>query len=65
METAGLSLEEVDKLFEVKYANGRSMTYREAAREAKEEMKARMNQKKYDKDSPGEKQSTAELEYVT
>lgn len=35
------------------------------AREAKEEMKARMDQEKYDKDSPDEKQNTTELEYVT
>lgn len=65
VETAGLSLEEVDKLFEIKYANGGSMTHREAAREAKEEMKARMDQEKYGKVSPDEKQNTTELEYVT
>lgn len=65
VETAGLSLEEVDKLFEIKYANGGSITYREAAREAKKEMKARMDQEKHDQDSPGEKQNTTEVEYVT
>ena len=47
VETAGLSLEEVDKLFEIKYANGRAMTYREAAREAKEEMKASVDHEEY------------------
>lgn len=35
------------------------------AREAKEEMKARMDQEKYGKVSPDEKQNTTELEYVT
>lgn len=35
VETAGLSLEEIDKLFEIKYHGGKDMTYREAADEAK------------------------------
>lgn len=33
--TAGLSLEEIDKLFEIKYYGDKSMTYREAAETAK------------------------------
>lgn len=41
VETAGLSLEEVDKLFEIKYASGRSMTYHEAGQKAKEETMVR------------------------
>ncbi|EAW24588.1 sugar porter family MFS transporter [Aspergillus fischeri NRRL 181] len=36
VETSGLSLEEVDRLFEIKYHGGRNMTYRDAARKAKE-----------------------------
>lgn len=36
VETSGLSLEEVDKLFEIKYYGGKDMTYRHAARRAKE-----------------------------
>ncbi|KAJ6099681.1 hypothetical protein N7467_001216 [Penicillium canescens] len=35
VETAGLSLEEIDKLFEVKYYGDKSMTYQEAAETAK------------------------------
>lgn len=39
VETAGLSLEEVDKLFEIHYAGGSKMTYHEAAQQAKESHK--------------------------
>lgn len=35
VETAGLSLEEIDKLFEVKYYGDKSMAYQEAAETAK------------------------------
>ncbi|KAJ5653109.1 hypothetical protein N7490_000112 [Penicillium lividum] len=35
VETAGLSLEEIDKLFEIKYYGDKSMTYQEAAETAK------------------------------
>ena len=37
VETKGLSLEEVDLMFKIKYHGGRSMTYKEAARLAKDE----------------------------
>ncbi|OJI96482.1 hypothetical protein ASPVEDRAFT_78250 [Aspergillus versicolor CBS 583.65] len=36
VESSGLSLEEVDKLFEIKYYGGKGMTYHNAARRAKE-----------------------------
>lgn len=36
VETSGLSLEEVDRLFEIKYYGGKNMTYQSAARRAKE-----------------------------
>jgi hypothetical protein len=35
VETSGLSLEEIDKMFEIKYYGGKSMTYLEAAKKAK------------------------------
>ncbi|OBT82912.1 hypothetical protein VE02_08972 [Pseudogymnoascus sp. 03VT05] len=38
VETAGFSLEEIDKLFEVHYKGGRGMTWKEATRLAKEEI---------------------------
>lgn len=37
VETSGLSLEEIDKMFEIKYYGGKSMTYPEAAKTAKED----------------------------
>ncbi|KUL81478.1 hypothetical protein ZTR_10829 [Talaromyces verruculosus] len=37
VETSGLSLEEIDKMFEIKYYGGKSMTYPEAAKKAKED----------------------------
>ncbi|OAL31214.1 hypothetical protein AYO20_08269 [Fonsecaea nubica] len=37
IETKGLSLEEVDRMFKIKYHAGKSMSYKEAARMAKEE----------------------------
>lgn len=37
IETKGLSLEEVDRMFKIKYHAGKSMSYKEAARLAKEE----------------------------
>lgn len=36
IETAGLSLEEIDKLFEIHYKGGKGMTWKEATRLAKE-----------------------------
>lgn len=38
IETAGLSLEEIDKLFEIHYKGGKGMTWKEATRLAKEEI---------------------------
>jgi len=38
IETAGLSLEEIDKLFEIHYKGGKGMTWNEATRLAKEEI---------------------------
>jgi hypothetical protein len=38
VETAGLSLEEIDKLFEIHYKGGKGMTWKEATRLAKEEI---------------------------
>ncbi len=36
IETAGLSLEEIDKLFEIHYKGGKGMTWKEATLLAKE-----------------------------
>jgi hypothetical protein len=38
IETAGLSLEEIDKLFEIHYKGGKGMTWKEATRLAKEQI---------------------------
>ena len=38
VETAGLSLEEIDSLFEIKYTGGKDMSWDEATRLAKEEV---------------------------
>jgi hypothetical protein len=40
VETAGLSLDEIDRVFEIKHAPGAKMTYKEATRIAKEEFEA-------------------------
>lgn len=40
VETARLSLEEIDKMFEIKHYGGKSMTYQEAAESAKEALAA-------------------------
>jgi hypothetical protein len=37
IETKGLSLEEVDRMFKIKYHAGKGMSYKEAARLAKDE----------------------------
>lgn len=37
VETKGLSLEEVDLMFKIKYRGGKDVTYKQAARQAKEE----------------------------
>lgn len=65
VETAGLSLEEVDRLFEIKYERGSGMTYREAAQEAKEETRARLDREDDSEASLGEKESRQEVEMVT
>lgn len=38
METAGLSLEEIDRVFEIKHAPGAKITYTEAAKQAKHDI---------------------------
>lgn len=38
VETAGLSLDEIDRVFAIKHAPGAKMTYKEATRLAKEEL---------------------------
>ena len=40
METRGLSLDEIDRVFEIKHAPGSKITYKEATRLAKEEIEA-------------------------
>lgn len=38
VETAGLSLEEIDRVFEIKHAPGAKITYTEAAKQAREDI---------------------------
>ena len=40
VETAGLSLEEIDRVFEIKHAPGANMSYGEAAKQAKEDIQS-------------------------
>lgn len=40
VETAGLSLEEIDRVFEIKHAPGSKMSYTEAAKQAKEDIES-------------------------
>ena len=40
VETAGLSLEEIDRVFEIKHAPGANISYTEAAKQAKEEIES-------------------------
>jgi hypothetical protein len=61
VETAGLSLEEVDRLFEIKYASGTGMTYREAALKAKEETREDREDRNA---SLGDKESKHESEFA-
>jgi len=37
VETSGLSLEEIDRVFEIKHAPGAKIGYKEAAKQAREE----------------------------
>jgi hypothetical protein len=51
IETKGLSLEEVDLMFKIKYHGGKGMTYAEAARQAKTQADdIRRNDWPHDKD---------------
>ena len=38
VETAGLSLDEIDRVFTLKHAPGSTLTYKEATRQAQEEL---------------------------
>ena len=40
VETAGLSLDEIDRLFEIKHTTGSGLTYKQATVQAKEEIEA-------------------------
>lgn len=40
VETAGLSLEEIDRVFEIKHAPGAKVTYTEAAKQAREDIES-------------------------
>jgi hypothetical protein len=40
VETANLSLEEVDLMFKIKYNGGKGVTYKQAAKQAKEQINA-------------------------
>jgi hypothetical protein len=57
VETAGLSLEEVDLVFKIQYHGGKKMTFEEAKRLAKEESLTR-------RQSFGDKQARIQLAEV-
>jgi hypothetical protein len=40
VETAGLSLEEIDRVFEIKHTPGADISYTEAAKQAKEDIES-------------------------
>ena len=56
METAGLSLDEIDRVFEIKFAPGQSISYKEASRRAKEELETERLHIRELADANGEKQ---------
>ena len=44
VETAGVSLEEMDRIFEIKHAHGSAITYAQATLRAKEDVQAEREQ---------------------
>ena len=64
METAGLSLDEIDRVFEIKFTPGQSISYKEASRRAKEELEAERLQIRVLAGANGEKEAPAHLEKI-
>lgn len=62
VETAGLSLDEIDRVFAIKHAPGRKITYKEATQLAKEEMEAERLQIREETAANGEKEGQAHFE---
>lgn len=60
VETAGLSLEEIDRVFELKHAPGAKMTYAEAAKQAREDIESERLQLR----DPGSEDKEPTSEYV-
>ena len=54
VETKGLSLEEVDLMFKVKYNGGGAVSYKQAAQEAKEQINAiRLQEQEQEQEQEG------------
>ena len=64
METAGLSLDEIDRVFEIKYAPGQEISYKEASERAKEELEAERLHIRDLADANGAKESAGHLEKI-
>lgn len=64
VETAGLSLDEIDRVFEIKHAPGSRMTYKEAIVRAKEELEAERLQVRDVLTTDGEKEGPFHTERV-
>jgi hypothetical protein len=64
VETAGLSLEEIDRLFEIKYENA-GMSYKEATKLAQAEFAALMHNQDSERDAEKEGEYTSAVEDVT
>ena len=64
VETAGLSLEEIDRLFEIKYENP-SISYKEATKLAQAEFAHLLHGKNSERDAEKDGEYTAAVEDVT
>jgi hypothetical protein len=64
METAGLSLDEIDRVFEIRFAPGQTMSYKEASRRAKEELEAERLHIRDLANANGEKEAAGHLEKI-
>ena len=62
LETAGLSLDEIDRVFDLRHAPGVKMTYKEATRHAKDELEAERLRIRSAKSQVGEKEMTEHVE---
>jgi hypothetical protein len=65
VETAGLSLDEIDRVFVLKHAEGSGLTYKQATIKAKDELAAeRMEIQRRESTAGNEKQGSNHIEEV-